>query len=90
MSGWHRRTLCGCGQAPAQAGPKAAHASTWVWGTTDTIVVIAMMVIGYRVSARLAQRRTATTSPAPAPAIASAPATVTEATGSAHGDLVEA
>ena len=48
--------------------PKAAHVSTWVWGTMETIAVIAVMIIGYRISARLAQRRTATTATTIAPA----------------------
>jgi hypothetical protein len=39
--------------------PKAAHASTWVWGTTETILVVAVMIVGYRISERLARRRTA-------------------------------
>jgi copper transport protein len=33
---------------------KTAHASTWIWGSTETVLVIAVMIIGYRVSARLA------------------------------------
>lgn len=38
---------------------KTAHASTWVWGTAETIVVIAVMIVGYRISERLARRRVA-------------------------------
>ncbi|WP_199809903.1 copper resistance D family protein [Streptomyces sp. NRRL F-5126] len=39
--------------------PKAVHASTWFWGTTETIVVIAFMVAGYWFSGVLARRRAA-------------------------------
>jgi hypothetical protein len=31
--------------------------STWAWGTTETIAVIAVMIAGYRVSGRLARSR---------------------------------
>jgi copper transport protein len=41
--------------------PKVADASTWVWGTTETVLVVAVMIAGYRISARLARRRTAAT-----------------------------
>ena len=41
--------------------PKVAHASTWVWGTMETVVVIAVMIVGYRISGRLARRRAAAT-----------------------------
>ena len=37
--------------------PKSAHASTWVWGTTETILVIAAMIIAYRISEGLIRRR---------------------------------
>jgi putative copper export protein len=47
---------------------KQPTASTWVWGTTETIAVIALMVGGYRVSGTLAARRTAAAAPAPKPA----------------------
>jgi phosphate/sulfate permease len=39
--------------------PKAAHASTWVWGIAETILVIGVMIVGYRISERIARRRTA-------------------------------
>ncbi|MFC1432187.1 CopD family protein [Streptacidiphilus sp. N1-3] len=55
--------------------PKVAHASTWAWGTAETVLVIALMIVGYRISARLARRRSAAT------------AAVTPAN---PGDLVEA
>ncbi|MEY9836674.1 copper resistance D family protein [Streptacidiphilus sp. EB103A] len=55
--------------------PKVADASTWLWGTTETVLVIAVMIAGYRLSARLARRRIAAT-----PAI----------TPSGPADLVEA
>lgn len=41
--------------------PKVAHASTWAWGTAETLVVIAVMIAAYRLSDHLARRRTATT-----------------------------
>jgi putative copper export protein len=48
---------------------KEVSASTWVWGTIETIVVIAIMVGGYYVSGRMARRRgdgvAATMSPTP-------------------------
>ncbi len=44
--------------------PKTAGTSTWVWGTAETVAVIAVMVAGYRFSGRVARRRTdAATSP---------------------------
>ena len=46
--------------------PKVADTSTWVWGTTETVVVIAVMTAGYRVSERLARRRTAAAAVVPA------------------------
>lgn len=45
---------------------KQATASTWAWGTTETLAVIALMVGGYRVSGNLSRRRTAATAPRPA------------------------
>jgi hypothetical protein len=38
---------------------KQVSASTWAWGTAETLVVIAVMLAGYRVSGRLARSRTA-------------------------------
>jgi putative copper export protein len=38
---------------------KTAHASTWIWGTAETVAVIAVMIVGYRFSASLARRREA-------------------------------
>ena len=38
---------------------KRATRSTWVWGTSETVVVVALMVGGYRVSGRLARTRAA-------------------------------
>lgn len=35
---------------------KQVSASTWAWGTTETIVVVAVMVGGYQMSGRLARR----------------------------------
>lgn len=47
--------------AAAAAGerpePKTVSTATWVYGTAETVVVIAVMAGGYRVSARLAARR---------------------------------
>lgn len=37
--------------------PKTATASTWVWGSAETVAVVAVMVGGYRFSGRLARRR---------------------------------
>ena len=42
-----------------KAPPKVPSASTWVYGTTETVAVITMMAAGYTVSGRLARRRTA-------------------------------
>lgn len=39
--------------------PKQVSASTWAWGTAETLVVIAVMIAGYRVSGCLARSRTA-------------------------------
>lgn len=36
---------------------KSVSASTWVWGTTETLAVVALMVAGYWFSGRLARRR---------------------------------
>ena len=36
---------------------KQAGVSAWAWGTGETIVIVAMMLAGYRVSGRLAKRR---------------------------------
>ncbi len=52
---------------------KAVSTSTWVWGTTETIAVIAVMIVGYWISGTIARRRTIATS----------------ATASSPGDLVE-
>lgn len=38
---------------------KQVSASTWTWGTAETLLVIAAMAAGYRVSGRVARRRTA-------------------------------
>lgn len=50
--------------APADSLPKLpakqAGVSTWAWGTGETIVIVAMMLAGYRVSGRLAKRRVLT------------------------------
>ena len=56
--------------------PKSAHTSTWIWGTTETVIVVAVMIVGYRLSARVAQRRTGTA--------------VTASTGSSPDNLIEA
>lgn len=33
--------------------------STWVWGTTETVTLIALMIAGFLISGSLARRRTA-------------------------------
>ncbi|UWE12199.1 copper resistance D family protein [Actinacidiphila bryophytorum] len=38
---------------------KEVSASTWVWGTSETLLVVALMIAGYLVSGRIARRRTA-------------------------------
>ena len=38
--------------------PKEVSTSTWVWGTGETLAVIALMVAGYWFSGVLARRRT--------------------------------
>ncbi|GAA1288097.1 hypothetical protein Psi02_71920 [Planotetraspora silvatica] len=38
---------------------KQVSASTWAWGTAETLAVIVVMVAGYRVSGRIARSRTA-------------------------------
>ncbi|MFC4033450.1 copper resistance D family protein [Streptomyces polygonati] len=38
---------------------KEVSASTWVWGTSETLAVIAVMIVGYWASGVLARRRTA-------------------------------
>jgi putative copper export protein len=43
---------------------KEVTTSTWVWGITETIVVIAVMVAGYYLSGRLARRRVSATAQA--------------------------
>ncbi|SEP69823.1 hypothetical protein SAMN04487983_1001302 [Streptomyces sp. yr375] len=57
--------------------PKEADASTWLWGTGETIAVIAVMIVGYWVSGAVARRRTAAATAAAAPA-------------SSPGDLIQA
>jgi putative copper export protein len=37
--------------------PKSASASTWLWGTAETVAVIVVMVGGYQASGRIARRR---------------------------------
>ncbi len=38
---------------------KQVSASTWAWGTAETVAVIAVMIAGYGVSGRIARARTA-------------------------------
>jgi hypothetical protein len=52
---------------------KEVSASTWVWGTSETLLVVALMVACYLVSGRIARRRTARAAaggPAVAPVLA--------------------
>lgn len=43
---------------------KHVSASTWVWGTGETLLVPALMIGAYLASGALARRRTAVTTPA--------------------------
>jgi uncharacterized membrane protein len=45
-----------------KAPAKTASASTWVYGTAETLLVIAVMAGGYRVSGRISRRRIAASS----------------------------
>lgn len=47
-----------------KAPAKMASASTWVYGTAETIAVIVVLAGGYRVSGRIARRRTESTATA--------------------------
>ncbi|MBF9067185.1 CopD family protein [Streptacidiphilus fuscans] len=42
---------------PPKLPPKQASASTWAYGSAETAAVIAVMLVGYRCSGRLARRR---------------------------------
>ncbi|MGW9029350.1 CopD family protein [Streptomyces sp. NPDC055722] len=55
--------------------PKQVSASTWVWGTAETLVLVALLAAGYWFSGRLARRRAADAA---------------GATTSTPGDLVQA
>jgi len=46
--------------------PKQADASTWVWGTLETLAVAGLTGAGYRYSGRLARRRATAAAPAAA------------------------
>jgi len=50
---------------------KEVSASTWIWGTSETVLVIALMIVGYLISGSLARRRAAATEPVVAKAAAS-------------------
>ncbi|WP_329223001.1 CopD family protein [Streptomyces sp. NBC_01485] len=54
--------------------PKEVSTSTWLWGTGETIAVIAVMIVGYWLSGVIARRRT----------------TATAAPASSPGDLIQA
>jgi putative copper export protein len=45
---------------------KDVSASTWIWGTSETLLVIALMLLGYWASGALARRRAPAPRPAPA------------------------
>ncbi|MFB7666500.1 CopD family protein [Kitasatospora sp. NPDC056138] len=47
--------------------PKQVGTDTWVWGTAETVAVVVLMGGGYRLSGRLAGRRTAAVTSAPLP-----------------------
>ena len=57
-----------------KAPQKTASASTWAYGTAETVLVIVVMAGGYRISGRLARRRTGASLPSgtPEPALAEA------------------
>lgn len=57
-----------------KAPAKIASASTWAYGTAETVLVIVVMAGGYRVSGRLARRRAGASLPSgtPEPALAEA------------------
>jgi putative copper export protein len=42
----------------AKVPTKVVSGSTWAWGIAETLLVIAVMVVGYRLSGRVAQSRT--------------------------------
>jgi len=46
---------------PAKIAPKQVSASTWVWGTAETVVVVAVMAVGYCASGRIARSRASRT-----------------------------
>ncbi|GAA1248453.1 hypothetical protein GCM10009665_44180 [Kitasatospora nipponensis] len=54
---------------------KEVSASTWGWGTAETIAVIAVMGAGYRLSGQLARRRRSALGATPEPAVPAVPAT---------------
>ncbi len=56
--------------------PKQVTTSTWVWGTAETVVVVAVMLGGYQVSGRVAKRLTARRAGSAADGVALHPAGV--------------
>jgi hypothetical protein len=42
---------------------KAAHTSTWVWGTGETLLIVGGLVAGYHASGRLSRRRSVSVAP---------------------------
>lgn len=63
QAGLAAHAATGTGAAASGHLPKLAtkvpDAATWVRGSAETIAVIALMIIGYRISGRIAQRRAA-------------------------------
>jgi uncharacterized membrane protein len=60
---------------PPKIADKQVSATTWAWGSAETVAVIAVMIGGYRVSGRLARSRSAA---------------ATAETAAGPGDLVDA
>jgi uncharacterized membrane protein len=60
------------GEKLKRIASKDVTASTWIWGITETLIVIAVMLAGYYLSGRIVRRRANAAPPAelPAPSVA--------------------
>jgi copper transport protein len=58
---------------------KAVHMSTWVWGSAETVLVVAVMVAGYLASGAIARRRASSGVTAAEAVAATAPVDLAEA-----------